>query len=111
MQIAAIALSREVARATQARPATAPRRSATSMHPGVRVRSKAQSSQSNGTSLGFYVVAVWARFLQWQMRRATRLLLNSLDDRTLADIGVKRSDIDVVLRDLEHRKARWQVGL
>ena len=54
-----------------------------------------------------YVVAIWSRFLGWQMRRATRLLLMSLDDRTLADIGVRRDEIDTVLREIEQRKAHW----
>ena len=60
-------------------------------------------------ALNQYVMAVWTRFLAWQSRRATRLLLDSLDDRTLADIGVRRSEINIVLRDLERRKANWCV--
>jgi uncharacterized protein YjiS (DUF1127 family) len=61
-------------------------------------------------ALSEYVMAVWSRFLTWQTRRATRLLLNSLDDRTLADIGVPRDGINAVLRDIERRKANWYVS-
>jgi uncharacterized protein YjiS (DUF1127 family) len=57
-----------------------------------------------------YVAAVWSRFVAWQMRRTTRLLLDSLDDRTLADIGVHRSEIKAVLRDIERRKAHWHMS-
>ena len=56
-----------------------------------------------------YVTAVWSRFVAWQLRRTTRLLLNSLDDRTLADIGLRRGDVDIALRDIEARKLRWHV--
>ena len=57
-----------------------------------------------------YATAVWSRFVAWQMRRATRTILSALDDRTLADLGVRRSDIDGLLRDIEARKARWNVN-
>ena len=56
-----------------------------------------------------YVMAVWSRFLARQRHRATRLLLSSLDDRALADIGVRRGEVDIVLRDIERRKAHWYV--
>lgn len=64
--------------------------------------SRTRTSQA----LSSYVIAVWSRFLGWQRRRATRLLLNSLDDRTLADIGIRRSDIDVVIRSIEQSRVR-----
>lgn len=57
-----------------------------------------------------YLRAVWSRFLTWQMRRATRLVLNSLDDRTLADIGMRRGEINTLIREIEARKARWYVN-
>jgi uncharacterized protein YjiS (DUF1127 family) len=43
------------------------------------------------------VMAAWSRCLAWWMRRQTRLALRSLDERTLADIGLKRSEIDAAL--------------
>lgn len=36
---------------------------------------------------------------RWKWERATRKALRSLDDRTLADIGVARSQIDTVARE------------
>jgi uncharacterized protein YjiS (DUF1127 family) len=57
-------------------------------------------------ALGRYLAAVWARYLAWHMRRTTRILLNSLDDRTLRDIGVRRSEIDAVLADIDRRRAQ-----
>ena len=35
---------------------------------------------------------------QWRRRNATITALNSLDDRTLADIGMVRGNIDLVAR-------------
>ena len=65
------------------------------------------SRTKSAQAVSHYVAAVWSRFLAWQMRRTTRLLLSSLDDRTLADIGLRRGEINAVLRDMEQRKARW----
>jgi uncharacterized protein YjiS (DUF1127 family) len=56
-----------------------------------------------------HATAVWSRFVAWRMRRATRVVLCSLDDRTLDDIGLKRSEIDRVLRDLHVRSMQWRV--
>jgi uncharacterized protein YjiS (DUF1127 family) len=50
---------------------------------------------------------VWARLAAWKMRRATRIILSSLDDRTLKDIGLQRSAIDAVLRDLHSQTRHW----
>ena len=46
------------------------------------------------------------RFLAWRQRRATRTILSALDDRTLRDIGVVRSEIDAIARSLEIPKGR-----
>ena len=34
------------------------------------------------------------RYLAWRTRRATRAILQSLEDRTLRDIGLHRSEIE-----------------
>jgi uncharacterized protein YjiS (DUF1127 family) len=52
-----------------------------------------------------HLSALWQRFLAWQMRRATRLILQSLD-RALRDIGLRRGEIAAAVRDLEGRKGR-----
>ena len=44
---------------------------------------------------------VLRRFLTWQQRRATRIVLSALDDRTLRDIGVERSQIDAIVKSME----------
>jgi len=46
------------------------------------------------------------RFLAWRQRRATRIVLSALDDRTLRDIGVARSEIDAIARSVEMTKER-----
>jgi uncharacterized protein YjiS (DUF1127 family) len=40
------------------------------------------------------------------MRRATRMVLHSLDSRSLNDIGMDRSEIEAFVRDLKYRPAR-----
>jgi|GEM_PF-4591734 len=56
-----------------------------------------------------HVTAVWSRLTAWKMRRATRIVLCSLDDRILNDIGLPRSEIDTVLREVHARTRRWPV--
>jgi len=56
-----------------------------------------------------HITTAWSRLVACKMRRARRIVLCSLDDRTLKDIGMQRSEIDVVLRDLHARMLRWPV--
>jgi uncharacterized protein YjiS (DUF1127 family) len=42
---------------------------------------------------GSRIAKAWHTFRQWRARRATVDLLHSLDDRTLRDIGVGRSEV------------------
>jgi len=56
-----------------------------------------------------HVTAVWSRLTAWKMRRATRIILRSLDDRILDDIGLPRSEIDTVLREVHARTRRCPV--
>jgi uncharacterized protein YjiS (DUF1127 family) len=51
-----------------------------------------------------YVRAACSRLAAWNMRRATRIILSSLDDHTLRDIGLRRSDIERVLGDLQRHR-------
>ena len=67
-----------------------------------------QAGQSRTTqALRGHMLSVWSRLLGWQKRRTTRLILAALDDRTLADIGVPRGEIDKLSREMERRIIRW----
>lgn len=57
-----------------------------------------------------YVQAVWSRLLAWHLRRTSRQILNALDDRTLADIGLRRGEIETLLREMNERQARWYIN-
>ena len=46
------------------------------------------------------------RFLEWRRRRATRIVLSALDDRTLRDIGLVRSEIEAAVRSIGFPKRR-----
>ena len=56
-----------------------------------------------------HVTAVWSRLAAWKMRRATRIILSSLDDRILQDIGLQRCEIDRVLTDMQRSRIYWPV--
>ena len=56
-----------------------------------------------------HITTVWKRFSTWKMRCATRIILSSLDDRILKDIGLQRREINAVLYDLHVRTLRWPV--
>jgi uncharacterized protein YjiS (DUF1127 family) len=43
------------------------------------------------------VVRAWTSYWDYQARRATMLLLLSLDDRTLSDIGFQRTEVHSVV--------------
>lgn len=43
------------------------------------------------------VAHLWKAYWEYQARRATVMMLRSLDDRTLADIGLTRSEITSVV--------------
>jgi uncharacterized protein YjiS (DUF1127 family) len=57
-------------------------------------------------ALADHLQAVWRRLLIWQARRATRALLHALDDRTLDDIGLRRSEINAAVCHIERRLRR-----
>jgi uncharacterized protein YjiS (DUF1127 family) len=59
------------------------------------------------TVLSQQIAAAWSRYLTWRSHRATRSLLLGLDDRSLQDIGLKRSEIDKVIREIMSTKPHW----
>ena len=54
------------------------------------------------TALKNVLAALATRFSAWRERERTYAELSSLDDHTLADLGLRRSDIPFVLYSKEH---------
>jgi uncharacterized protein YjiS (DUF1127 family) len=61
------------------------------------------------TALGIvrYLADLWRAYWAGRARRASILLLSSLDDRTLADIGLARSEIGSVVHDKSRQRLRY----
>lgn len=53
-----------------------------------------------GRSFGLSFGDVFARIVAWNDKRVTRNVLNKLTDRELDDIGLHRSEIEAVVRNL-----------
>ena len=51
--------------------------------------------------------SLWRGYWARRAQRASILLLSSLDDRTLADIGLARSEIESVVRDKSRQRLRY----
>jgi uncharacterized protein YjiS (DUF1127 family) len=68
---------------------------------------RAERTKAPG-ALSRYMAAAWSRLAARRMRRATRIILSSLDDHILKDIGLERSDIDRVLGDLQRHRLHWE---
>lgn len=52
--------------------------------------------------------SLWGSFQRTQLRRALRLVLDSLDDRMLKDIGIARGEIDAVVEGSLDRRFRYR---
>jgi uncharacterized protein YjiS (DUF1127 family) len=50
--------------------------------------------------------ALWLRLIAWHVRRGTRAALSALDDRTLRDIGLTRSEIESAAQNFDAVLAR-----
>ena len=61
------------------------------------------------------LIALWKAYVAWRERRSAKIALYQLDDRTLKDIGLHRSEIDwavnACMRDqskrANHRRCWW----
>jgi uncharacterized protein YjiS (DUF1127 family) len=68
---------------------------------------------STGLKLVQILRDLWRAYWMHRARRASIVLLSSLDDRTLADIGLGRCEIESVVREksrqrLRHYAPDWQ---
>ena len=82
---------------------------------GTLTTSSAFPSQALSTGLRIvqHLRALWRAYWAHRARRASIVLLSSLDDRTLADIGLARTEIESVVREksrqrLRHYAPDWQ---
>jgi uncharacterized protein YjiS (DUF1127 family) len=62
-----------------------------------RISSCGRPVRALGDRAGGRIAQAWRSYWQWRTRRAAVDLLHSLDDRTLRDIGVGRSEITSVV--------------
>ena len=62
------------------------------------------------SDLSRLVERMWASYWDYQARRATMLLLHSLDDRALSDIGFQRSEIHSVVFGSPDRVRPYRPG-
>ena len=74
------------------------------MEIGTRVELAVQPPSDLGR-LAYAVRRAIQAFRRHRQMRQTIGTLQDLDDRTLADIGLKRSDIEVVIRGAHYRKS------
>jgi uncharacterized protein YjiS (DUF1127 family) len=68
---------------------------------------------STGLRIVQLLRALWRAYWAHRARRASIVLLSSLEDRTLADIGLTRSEIESVVREksrqrLRHYAPNWE---
>jgi uncharacterized protein YjiS (DUF1127 family) len=57
-------------------------------------------------SLGAHARSLWETYWDYQARRATALVLETLDDRALKDIGLARGEIWPAVFGGAHARAR-----
>ena len=53
---------------------------------------------------------IWSALERWHNRRLTRLALLALNDHQLRDIGLDRSEIDLVVEQLESAQVERRPG-
>jgi uncharacterized protein YjiS (DUF1127 family) len=53
----------------------------------------------------------WAAYWTWRAQHATATILHALDDRTLKDIGVDRSEIESVVWVTRAKRKERRIGV
>jgi uncharacterized protein YjiS (DUF1127 family) len=53
----------------------------------------------------------WAAYWTWRAQHATATILHALDDRTLKDIGIDRSEIESVVHAADEERKERRVGV
>jgi uncharacterized protein YjiS (DUF1127 family) len=77
------------------------------LHPWQVVLAGAAALAAEFTTVGLATAGKWWRaYARWRERRAAVRELHSLDDRTLRDIGISRSEIDWVVWSIEVARLR-----
>ena len=66
-------------------------------------------AQATGPRLAHFVKGLWRAYWAGRARRASVFYLSSLDERTLQDIGLHRSEIEsVVYAKSKDRRGRYE---
>jgi uncharacterized protein YjiS (DUF1127 family) len=68
--------------------------------------SSASTEQANGHGPLQLAKGLWHAYWEQRAQRASIYLLRSLDDRTLSDIGMARSEIESVVHDTSGQRLR-----
>ncbi len=73
------------------------------------IRSAPSHADESAHGLAPFIKGLWAAYWQSRARRASVVYLNSLDNRTLDDIGLDRSEIDsfVYAKSAHERRRRY----
>ena len=81
------------------------------MRPQEFVSSHHREHAAPSQGIANFLTAAWRRYRQQWRRRATMHILYKLDDRSLKDIGLTRSEIEPVVRGLPNRGAHRRIDL
>jgi len=68
-----------------------------------------RKARTLGLALGAAAGRWWTRYVRWRERRAAVRELAALDDRTLKDLGIHRSEIETVISGWELRPRLGQI--
>jgi uncharacterized protein YjiS (DUF1127 family) len=99
-------MSSIIAVISPAAPLRSPAQAAAAQAAGGKASSLPQRQQAQ--AMRRHMLSVYSRLTAWRMRRATSIILHSLDERILRDIGLERSEITRAVGELR-LPPRWQI--